>query len=50
MQTEFNEEKVDLKFVNLREELLQVDSKLNMLLLQLTDKMTTELYKLRADI
>ena len=52
MQTEFNkfEEKVDLKFVNLRGELLQVDSKLNTLQLQLTDKMTTELNKFQADI
>ena len=52
MQTEFNkfEEKVHLKFVNLRGELLQVDSKLNTLQLQLTDKMTTELNKFQADI
>ena len=52
MQTEFNkfEEKVDLKFVNLRGELLQVDSKLNTLQLQLTDKMTTEMNKFQADI
>ena len=52
MQTEFSkfEEKVDLKFVNLRGELLQVDSKLNTLQLQLTDKMTTELNKFQAYI
>ena len=52
MQTEFNkfEENVDLKFVNLRGELLQVDSKLNTLQLQLTDKMTTEMNKFQADI
>ena len=49
---EFNkfEEKVDLKFVNLRGELLQVDSKLNTLQLQLTDKMTTELDQFQTDI
>ena len=36
--------------MNLRGELLQVDSKLNTLQLQLTDQMTTELDKFQADI
>ena len=50
MQTEFNkfEEKVDMKFVNSREELLQVNSKLNTPELQRTDKLTTELDKFQA--
>ena len=52
MQTEFNkfEEKVDMKFVNLRGKLLQVDSKSNTLQLQLTVKMTTELDRFQTDI